>query len=320
MMGGSVEMVSTVGEGSTLILTLSLPIADPAALRDSGAADARDLLIATTRTSRHTLTVAQAETEGTLVLVVDDHPTNRTLLMRQVRALGYVAESAEDGVRALDQWKSGRFGIVITDCNMPLMDGYELARRIRSLESARGTRRTPIIACTANALAGEAERCLAAGMDDYLAKPIELAGLSQKLGQWLPLLNAAEAPSATVELAEAALPPSAAPFDRSLIAATWGSDEATMRATLTEFRRFNDGDAEMLRQAVDSAEMAQATHATHRMLGASKMIGASDFAGVCERIHRASRRGDRKAVTAEMRAFHAEWTRLNGCIDGLVNS
>jgi HPt (histidine-containing phosphotransfer) domain-containing protein len=93
-----------------------------------------------------------------------------------------------------------------------------------------------------------------------------------------------------------------------------------MRATLTEFRRFNDGDAEMLRQAVDSAEMAQATHATHRMLGASKMIGASDFAGVCERIQRAGRLGDRKAVTAEMRAFHAEWTRLNGCIDGLVNS
>jgi PAS domain S-box-containing protein len=320
MMGGSVEMVSTLGEGSTLILTLSLPIADPAELRDSGAADARDLLIATTSTSRHAPTVAQAETEGTLVLLVDDHPTNRTLLMRQVHALGYVAESAEDGEQALDQWKSGRFGIVITDCNMPLMDGFELARNIRRLESARGARRTPIIACTANALAGEAERCLAAGMDDYLAKPIGLAGLFQKLSQWLPLPKGAEAPSATVELAEAALPPSATPFDRSLIVATWGADQATMRAILTEFRRFNDGDAEMLRQAVDSADMAQVTHATHRMLGASKMIGASDFAAVCERIQRASRLDDRKTVTAEMRAFHAEWTRLNGCIDGLVHS
>jgi PAS domain S-box-containing protein len=320
MMGGSVEIVSTLGEGSTLILTLSLSIADPAELRDSGAADARERLIAITSRSRPAPTVSQAETEGTLVLLVDDHPTNRTLLMQQVHTLGYAAESAENGVQALEQWKSGRFGLVITDCNMPLMDGYELARSIRRLESAPGFRRTPIIACTANAQAGEAKSCLAAGMDDYLAKPIELAGLFQKLGRWLPLPKGAEAPSATVELAEAALRPSATPIDRSLVAARWGADEATMRSTLREFRRFNDGDAELLRQAVDSADMAQVMNAAHRMLGASRMIGASDFAGVCERVQRAGRQGDWKAVTAEMRAFHAEWTRLNGCIHGLVNS
>ena len=156
-------------------------------------------------------------------------------------------------------------------------------------------------------------------MDDFLAKPIELAGLSQKLSQWLPLPRADEA-ATTVELAEAALPPSAAPIDRSLITATWGADEATMGPILTEFRRFNDGDAEMLRQAVDSDDMAQVTHATHRMLGASRMIGASNFADVCERIQLASRLGNRQVVTAEMRAFHDEWTRLNGCIEGMLQS
>lgn len=73
------------------------------------------------------------------------------------------------------------------------------------------------------------------------------------------------ASAATVELAEAAWPPSAAPIGLSLIAATWGADAATMHAILKEFRRFNDGDAEMLRQALDCADMAQVTHATHRI-------------------------------------------------------
>lgn len=74
----------------------------------------------------------------------------------------------------------------ITDCNMPEMDGYELARSIRQIESGQNRNRTPIIACTANAFAGEVETCLAAGMDDYLVKPVELSGLLKKLDRWLP--------------------------------------------------------------------------------------------------------------------------------------
>ena len=83
---------------------------------------------------------AQAETEGTLVLLVDDHPVNRMLLLRQVRTLGYAAETADDGVQALEMWKSGRFGLVITDCHMPHMDGYELARSIRAAGIRSGAR------------------------------------------------------------------------------------------------------------------------------------------------------------------------------------
>jgi CheY-like chemotaxis protein len=134
--------------------------------------------------------IAQAETEGTLVLLVDDHPVNRMLLLRQVRTLGYAAETAENGIEALEMWKSGRFGLVITDCHMPQMDGYELARSIRKLESDAGRKRVPIVACTANALQGEAEACLAAGMDDCLVKPVELPQLLEKLEQWLPMAAA----------------------------------------------------------------------------------------------------------------------------------
>ena len=187
MMDGTVEMQSEVGKGTTMILNLALPIGDPALVRSTGGGAGQSPTQVALKGRRVAPPVAEAETEGTLVLVVDDHPTNRSLLERQLRALGYAAESAENGVEALERWRSGRYGIVVTDCHMPEMDGYDLTRAIRGEESARGTARIPVIACTANALAGEADVCFAAGMDDYLAKPVEMLALAQVLDRWLPL-------------------------------------------------------------------------------------------------------------------------------------
>ncbi len=175
MMGGAISMDSAQGAGTTVTLELSLAVAE--APPGSGADDDRAHLTSTAM-RRVAPSVAQAEAEGTLVLLVDDHPVNRMLIVRQVRTLGYAAQTADDGVQALEMWKSGRFALVITDCHMPHMDGYELARNIRRLESEAGRERVPIIACTANALQGEAETCFAAGMDDFLVKPLELAQLT----------------------------------------------------------------------------------------------------------------------------------------------
>ena len=318
MMGGSIEMVSELGEGTTLILTISLPIADPKDLRKTDPEGARDLISTATRIRRMAPSVAQAETEGTLVLLVDDHPTNRLLLVRQVKTMGYAAESAENGVDALNKWKSGRFKMVITDCNMPEMDGYELARRIRKLESADGGGRTPIIACTANALGGEAETCFAAGMDDYLAKPVELTQLLKKLDQWLPIPEAGAAPSEqSGNRSNTSAPGAAAPVDRSVLAEISGGDAAAERDILLDFRRVNDEDAAMLKQAVAKNDIPQVARASHRIKGACKMVGAMGLASVCERIEHASRANDWTTVEADMRAFHQEWMRLNAYFDSL---
>ena len=318
LMGGSIEMVSELGQGTTMILTVSLPIASPQDLPKTEQKGSPDVLSTTSRMRRMAPSVVQAEREGTLVLLVDDHPTNRLLLMRQVKALGYAAESAEHGVDALEKWKSGRFKIVITDCNMPEMDGYELARSIRRHEAANGGGRTPIIACTANALGGEAENCFAAGMDDYLAKPVELTELLKKLDQWLPIPEQSDAPvEQPGSRPGASVPVEAAPVDRSVLAEISGGDAAAEREIFLDFRRVNDEDAAMLKQAVTNSDIPQVTRASHRMKGACKMVGAMGLASVCASIEHASRASDWPAVEANMGAFHQEWLRLNAYFDSL---
>ena len=321
MMGGSVEMVSELGKGTTMILTLSLPIADPKELAKNRLAQLQDPARATDTARRSAPTVAQAGAEGMLVLLVDDHPINRMLLMRQVHALGYAAECAENGAEALARWQSRQYGIVITDCNMPEMDGYELARSIRRLESANGGKRIPIIACTANALSGEAENCFAAGMDDYLVKPVELSRLREKLDQWLPIPDAHALPEGrsgtSGEHVAGRAMTAAVPVDRSVVAGFSGGDASTERHIFTEFRCANDEDAARLKQAIAASDGSQIIRSTHRMLGASRMVGALDFARVCERIEYASRASDWAAVEASMGPFQQELQRLNAYLDTL---
>ncbi len=300
IMGGTIQMVSQVGEGTSMSLELSLASADPKEVAPPDSIHNGEWLSTLARTRRRAPTLAQAETEGTLVLLVDDHPTNRSILARQVNMLGFASECAENGAEALEKWKSRRFGMVITDCNMPEMNGYELTRFIRGLEGAAGGRRIPIVACTANVLGGEAEACFAAGMDAYLPKPVQLMELAKKLDQWLPVSD----------------PP--APLDRTVLGAISGGDEAAELELLAEFRRVNDVDAAMLEAAVSAHDRKHVTRAAHRMKGAARTVGADALATACERLERASRANDRNAVETNMEAFHRELNRLNAYCEDVV--
>ncbi len=129
-------------------------------------------------------TMAEDRWSGLPVLVAEDHPVNQQVIVRQLRLLGYEVEVHGDGAAALEAWRERGFSVVVTDCHMPRMDGFQLTAAIRAAEAEDG-RHTPIIALTANALSGEAERCIAAGMDHYLAKPVDLARLKEALDRLL---------------------------------------------------------------------------------------------------------------------------------------
>jgi signal transduction histidine kinase/CheY-like chemotaxis protein/HPt (histidine-containing phosphotransfer) domain-containing protein len=314
LMGGRVEMTSELGKGTVMALALSLPIGTLEDLTASDPRTARRTLKNILNAQRAAPSIAQAEAEGTLVLAVDDHPINRMLLKRQLHMAGYACEVAKDGVQALEQWQSGRFGIVITDCNMPEMDGYALTHAIRKIESAQGLTRIPIVACTANALAGESEICLAAGMDDYLVKPVEIMDLLEKLNVWRPIPAAA---AGTAEVAEPGVTTASGegPVDASVLREITGGDAAAEREIFEDFQRVNDQDAISLEHALGTGNFAEITRASHRMSGSCSVIGASALAAVCKRIELASRRTDRMPLESEIQEFKVEWMRLNSYLE-----
>jgi CheY-like chemotaxis protein len=176
---------------------------------------------------------------------------------------------------------------------MPEMDGYELARAIRSIEATAGTKRVPIVACTANALRGEAELCLAAGMDAYLAKPVELRSLASVLDERLPLRRPAVA------------------IDNRVLAMISGGNAEMERELLAEFQRTNGTDAALLGVAVASRDVPALVAMSHRMKGASRTMGASALGAVCERLENAGRIEDWAAIEATMAEFQTEMQRLD---------
>jgi CheY-like chemotaxis protein len=115
------------------------------------------------------------------VLVVEDNEINRTVMLKQLEVLGYSAVVARNGREGLHKWQSNWFDLVLTDCHMPIMDGFEMTQTIREEEIETCLERTPIIAVTANALHGESAKCLASGMDDYILKSVEIGVLESKI-------------------------------------------------------------------------------------------------------------------------------------------
>jgi len=128
----------------------------------------------------------EALAAGALILIAEDNPTNQIVMKNLMNRLGYCIDVAANGVEALTMLAKRSYGLLITDCHMPEMDGYELTKQLRADELSSGRLRLPIVALTGDALAGAAQYCLDVGMDDYLSKPVAIDLLDQAVQRWLP--------------------------------------------------------------------------------------------------------------------------------------
>jgi signal transduction histidine kinase/CheY-like chemotaxis protein/HPt (histidine-containing phosphotransfer) domain-containing protein len=256
--------------------------------------------------TRKAMSVEEARARGELILVAEDNVTNQDVIRRQLNQLGYAVELTGDGVDAFEAWKSNQYALLLTDCNMPRMDGFELTQQIRAQES--GTERFPIIAITANALEGEAERCLDAGMDDYLSKPIDLQKLETLLARWMPASDSAPATVAAASPAisrdEAQLSShegqesAALPVDDKALRALVGDDDATIVEILKDFVSPATDNVDEITAAFNAESMQNVAESAHKLKSSARSIGAHRLADTCEALEAAGKSQDREKIAA----------------------
>ncbi|MCK7615048.1 PAS-domain containing protein [Roseibium sediminicola] len=245
--------------------------------------------------------VEEAVENNELVLVVEDNTTNQDVIRRQLHLLGFQSEIAEDGEAGLAAIRSGRHAIVLTDVNMPKMDGLEMTMRARQAEKSASPR-LPIVAITANAMQGEVKRCFDAGMDDFLTKPLELEKLKALLHRWLPhvLEESGVGQDATVE--EAATFENAAetaPVDLSALTDIFGDDAETVMEILSDFVAPAWEIVAEVEAAVALKDASQITAACHKLKSSARAVGANALSDLCQRLEKAGKSHDWATINAE---------------------
>lgn len=261
MMGGTLQLDSTPGKGTRITLALDIVTL---------------------------LSVLPTEVRGNeslptpralKVLVVDDYPPNRRLLTQQLGYLGHTALEANEGAQALKAWRAQPFDLIMTDCAMPIMNGYELAQAIRSEEAARGAPPILIVGFTANAQTGEVERCLTAGMNDCLFKPISLHNLQARLAS----VDLAPVP----QTVDNDLHSSDTHIDLAALQRLTHGDIEALKHLIEPLINSMEEDMAALLQAFTKHDLPGMSQVAHKVKSGARMVRARHLLQCCEDLEKA---------------------------------
>jgi diguanylate cyclase (GGDEF)-like protein len=231
---------------------------------------------------------------GSRILVVEDNTANQQVALGMLERLGCTVAIAANGRDCLALVARQHFDLVLMDCHMPEMDGYEATQQIREWEE--GEHRLPIVAMTANVQKGDAERCLAAGMDDYLAKPLSVSGLREKLELWLlddyrSMLDDLEPPLPETEPVDIPVESTTDPVDCKILQEL--RDQIGDEIFLQMLEAFLDDMPDYLRsleEAVDKGDAGEIADVAHTIKGAVSNFGAAKLVGYCQRMEEMGRK------------------------------
>ena len=233
------------------------------------------------------------------VLLVEDNEVNRKLALALLAKLGYGADVARNGVEALAALEKAAYDAVLMDVEMPEMDGLEATRRIR--ERWHGTRGPRIIAMTAKAMQGDREACLAAGMDDYLTKPIRVEELERALARSEPRAEVAQAAAGDGQVLE----PSALEDLQTMV-----GDPAFVSELIATFLSEAPGLVAALQRARASGDAEELRRAAHTLKSNGRTFGANRFADACQELEERADAGDLDAAAALVDGIEAEYRRV----------
>ncbi len=283
-MGGTIGVESVPDEGSTF--WVELPLAEPDSIADS----LYETLAAKTWSDLRALVLPAK------LLVAEDNKANQALIRQQLELLGFEAAIVDNGAQAFEHWQRGDYGLVLTDINMPRMDGYELTDRIREAEQGTG-RHTPIIAVTAGAMAEDMTRCMERGMDGFVAKPVSMGDLRTVLRDWLPAQDAGESTNEDTASDEPDVR-SESPVDIAMLISLVG-DDRDRHCQL--FEAFADSAPEIIgsiqvacRQCSAEAVKQQA----HKLKSSARSMGAHALADTCQALENAAKTGQWDQIDA----------------------
>lgn len=239
------------------------------------------------------------------ILVAEDNSANQEVVSLMLERLGHRVDVASDGVEAVAGFRRGIYDLVLMDCQMPQQDGLAATREIRSLEGT--ARRTPIIAMTAYAIQGDRERCLEAGMDDYLSKPVQFEELIDLLDKWLPATSGTAAPRD--------------PIDRSVIDKL-RQLESPKRPNLVGrlINRFLEQTPERvaaMQKALAERDWGQLGRLAHEMKTDSGNLGARTMSELCDQLQSAARAADVAQCTILVPRTTAEFDDVRPALAGV---
>ncbi len=270
MLGGKLSLSSVLARGTRVDVTLTLARAAESAAEVS------------------TLAPPVQPARVLVILVVDDYPANRMLLARQLSFLGHSIITAEEGVQGFELWKNRRPDVVITDCNMPLKDGYTLARDIRVQEREQGRAPCLLLGFTANAQPEEIERCRQAGMDGCLFKPAGLEDLR------LALASLTVSPVANEDEVG---------FDLGVLNVVTGDDRAALKELLKAMIESLEDDRALLPMMRRQANFSGLHDLAHRAKGGARMVKAHALIACCEALEAVCERQERDALGVAIEAL-----------------
>lgn len=225
--------------------------------------------------------------QKSIVLAVDDQPICLSILVRLIEAQGMSVESAHDGEEALLMWKEKRYPFVITDCNMPNMNGYSLTKAIRRIEQKDNLNKSTIAALSSNDKKEEAQLCIDAGMDHVLTKPINSAQIEIVLSQWKKTSSVIQVFKHVIS--EPVLNDQA-PINYSVLIEIV-PDSTKHTEILERLQKHIQEDYQKLQLEIEITNLLEVERLAHRMKGACKMVGASGIANACEDIEISAKRG-----------------------------
>lgn len=251
------------------------------------------------------------------ILLVEDNPANQRLALRQLERLGYTVHPVANGLEAIEAavCAADTYALILMDCRTPGLDGFAATRIIRQVERI-SQRRIPIIAMTANAMQGDRDACIAAGMDDYMSKPVRLDTLREILDRWLSLQSNETVPAA------ADLPgndPEIDLLDDSVLAALRELEVAGEPHFLSDLIDiyFNDTPKliDAMRAAIAQGHTSRLHHTAHTLKGSSSSIGARSVAKLCTELEELGRAGTIAGACEWLLKVEAEYERVKPALE-----